>query len=328
MSDVKVRDGDKPVKWIRKRWWPTLKWTPGRRRIPAIIPKGMSNKGLLLGAIACIALFPLASPAQVPGTVFQRVLYVRVGAGTPHEGTATAFTLDVDGRQYTITAKHVVANLKKEDSLDIYRGDKWVPVKFKIFTCDDPVDIAVLVAPELLTPTPILEPDPKMFFYGQDVYFVGFPYGISMAAPKAIGDRPFPFIKRAAISSSVEIDAEKHVTQLLLDGYNNPGFSGGPVVYRDLNVRTDVFKVAGVVSGFIPELVPVVSPKPLKSPDEASEVGKAQKWRLRQRLDKSWVEMKDTDTYVPLNTGIVQAYSITPALDVIRQHPVGPAIGK
>jgi hypothetical protein len=201
-------------------------------------------------------------------------------------------------------------------------------VKFKIFTCADPVDIAVLVASELLTPTPILEPDPKMFFYGQDVYFVGFPYGISMAAPKAMGDRPFPFIKRAAISSSIEVDAEKHATLILLDGYNNPGFSGGPVVYKDLNVRIDVFKVVGVVSGFIPELVPVVFPKSIKNSDEASEVAKAQKWRLRQRPDKTWVEMKDIGTYVPLNTGIVQAYNITPALDVIRHHPIGPEIGK
>ncbi len=63
-----------------------------------MIPTGMNRKRFLLGLIACIALLSVAADAQVPAAVFQGVLYLRVGAGTLHEGTATAFTLDIDGR--------------------------------------------------------------------------------------------------------------------------------------------------------------------------------------------------------------------------------------
>jgi len=57
--------------------------------------------------------------AQVTSNVFQRVLKLRVNAGTNREMTATAFTVDVDGREYLITAKHVVKGLEKEDKIDV-----------------------------------------------------------------------------------------------------------------------------------------------------------------------------------------------------------------
>jgi hypothetical protein len=53
---------------------------------------------------------------------------------------------------------------------------------------------------------------------------------------------------------------ERKVSEVLLDGYNNPGFSGGPIVYRDLNQSSTVIRLAGVVSGFRPEVVPMSMP--------------------------------------------------------------------
>jgi hypothetical protein len=37
-------------------------------------------------------------------------------------------------------------------------------------------------------------------------------------------------------------------------------------------------------------------------------------------------KLKDTDQLVPSNTGIVIGYSIDKAVELIRQHPVGPVV--
>jgi hypothetical protein len=282
----------------------------------------LRSVGVFLGLLSS----PIRSYSQVPGTVFERVLHIRFGIGTPHDTTATGFTLDLDGRQYLITAKHLVAGLKDEDTINLHKGDKWTPLRVRVFRCEDPIDIAILIPPAQLTPALVLEPDPTQFFFGQDAYFVGFPYGISMRAPEAMGDRPFPFIRRAAISSKVTVNAEKQAEKLLLDGYNNPGFSGGPIVYRDMNKSTAVFKVAAVVSGFIPEVVPVTRKHSIESREVASPEGKAQPWRVQQNPDGSWFEYQDTGDFVGLNTGIVVGYIITPAVQLIRQHPIGPVV--
>jgi hypothetical protein len=53
----------------------------------------------------------------------------------------TAFSLEVDGRQYLITAKHVVAGLKDDDSVEIYKADHWSTTKVHVLRCDDPIDL-------------------------------------------------------------------------------------------------------------------------------------------------------------------------------------------
>ena len=279
---------------------------------------------LWLGA-ASLAL-PLQS--QVVSNVFERVLYVRVGKGTAHEGTASAFTIEVDNRQYLITAKHVIAGLKDQDSIEIYKADKWTPLKVQIFRCDAPIDIAVLIPPYQLTPTLEMSYDQTKFMFGQEAYFLGFPYGIFMNGQNVNGDYPFPFIKRATISSTQNIDLSKKAIMVLLDGYNNPGFSGGPIVYRYYYAQGMVMKALGVVSGFIPEVVPVTKKHELKSPADASPEVKAQPWRIQQNPDKSWFEYQDSGNFVALNTGIVQGYLIAPAINVIHAHPIGPIVGK
>jgi len=62
-----------------------------------------------------------------------------------------------------------------------------------------------------------------------------------------------PFIK-SGILSALDIRNENAVT-LYLDGHNNPGFSGGPIVF--LSNTTRRFHVAGVVSGFRNEYFPI-----------------------------------------------------------------------
>ncbi len=56
---------------------------------------------------------------------------------------------------------------------------------------------------------------------GQQVWFLGYPYGLGSHFPNG----EFPFIKRGTMSA---IDSTNpHAVVLYVDGFNNPGFSGG-----------------------------------------------------------------------------------------------------
>jgi hypothetical protein len=267
-------------------------------------------------------LLPVSrATAQVSSNVFRRVLRVRVNT---HEGTA--FTIDVDGREYVITAKHLVVGLKDEDTIEIAMNDKWTPLAFKIFRCDDPVDIAVLVPDHQLTVNFPLPFDRSSFFFGQEAFFLGFPYGIQSSSLGMNGPYPLAIIKRGTISGSIAKDQNKKAAMILLDGYNNPGFSGGPIVYRDINQNGFVMNVLGVVSGFYPEVVPVMKKHDIKSPNDASAEAKEQPWKIQQNKDKSYFEYIENGTYVSLNTGIVEGYVLGPAIDLIHQHPIGPQV--
>ena len=122
---------------------------------------------------------------------FEGVLMIRAGTKT-----GTSFTLDVDGRQYLITARHLVAGLKPEDTIDIRKGDAWTPLNVKVLLRDKQIDIAVLIPPAQLTVNFALEPNTDKFFYGQDAYFTGFPYGLSTGGKNVNGLYPLAFMKK------------------------------------------------------------------------------------------------------------------------------------
>jgi hypothetical protein len=274
-----------------------------------------------------LLLFILSMPSncipQITSNVFTRVLHLRVNAGTTHEEEATGFTIGVDGREYLITAKHVVARLGDAGTVGIEQNSHWVNVPVKIFRCDDPVDIAVLIAPFRITLNLPLPVETVNFEYGQEEFFLGFPY--NMGSPGTInGGFPFALVKKGLISRYVPIDEGKKVGLMLLDGYNNPGFLGGPVVYRDFSKPDYTLNAVAVVSGFKPEVVSVFEQHVISSPEQASDMAKDQPWRIQKKEDGTYFEYKDTGSSVALNTGIVYAYALAPAIDLIRKHPAGP----
>jgi hypothetical protein len=259
--------------------------------------------------------------AQMMSNVYERVLLVRVGAET-----ASAFTVEVDGRQYLLTAKHVVAKLAVNDFIEYDRAGKWIRLPVQIFKCDDPTDIAVLIAPYQLTTAFDFPVDTSKISYGQDVYFLGFPYGITLNGINVNGTLPMPFIKRATYSGNFPLNPDKHSVLLLLDGYSNPGFSGGPIVYKDPFLQSWDYKLLGVVSGFQPEVTDVMEKHPIRTRDDASAKAKEQPWRIGTAPDGSLFEYLETGKYVALNTGIVRGFAIFPALELIQQHPIGPKV--
>lgn len=259
---------------------------------------------------------PRRAYAQVTSNVLLRVLMIRAG-----DKIGSSFTIDVDGRQYLVTAKHVVANLKERDTVDVWKSDAWHPIKMDVLRCDGSIDIAVLVPPEQLTDNLPLEPTSAGFRFFQDIYFAGFPYGAYFSEFKNLSVYPIPFVKKGLISATAKDPSGE--TAMYLDGHNNPGFSGGPIVFRDLDhMEAWVFKVVGVVSGYQPELTPVLKPVKIK-PNE--DLSKMDAWRIRT-VNGQKLRYEDTDQMVSTNTGIVVGYSIDHAVELIRKHPNGPKV--
>jgi hypothetical protein len=109
------------------------------------------------------------------------------------------------------------------------------------------------------------------------------------------------------------------VTILFLDGINNPGFSGGPIVHRDLNQGKLVFRITGVVSGFHQEFITTVIEEPVA---EGADTSKEDPWRI-QTSNGRIVKLTDAKQLARTNTGIVIGYHIRHAIDLIKKHPVG-----
>src|SRR5262245_26406361 len=114
---------------------------------------------------------------------------------------------------------------------------------------------------------------------------------------------------------------EKGVRTVFLDGHNNPGFSGGPIVYRDLERRDFAYKVAGVVAGYHFGATPVLKPEEIKleqvKPEDIAQ------GRIIQRDGRPF-RLNDIEQLVKFNTGIVVGYEIEHALDLINKIPIGP----
>jgi hypothetical protein len=136
-----------------------------------------------------------------------------------------------------------------------------------------------------LTPTGLpLKYSTNGLIYGQDSYFLGFPYGLTGKSIFTEAGFPMPFVKKGVISYF-----EKGL--LYLDGHNNPGFSGGPVVFG--SPGNAVTNIAGVISGYKSTFNPVL------------------------------IDKKPTEYSFQENTGIIIVYPIENAIDIIDANPIG-----
>jgi hypothetical protein len=223
-----------------------------------------------------LALLPLCyteakgEKYNVAGNVFVNTLMIQTSSGQ-----GTGFTIDVDGRQYLITAKHMVNGMGSEGIIGIGKfgsagGIEFEPYRMQIFRCAGSIDIAVLIPPLRLTTGETMEPTGETsFIIGQDAYFVGFPFGAYQNA-RSNGDRarPFGFVKRGLVSG-VQYQSAEDADLILLDGYNIFGFSGSPVTYWELPNGTSPAHsyVIAVISGFVPNYGPVMVPKEIRPQD-------------------------------------------------------------
>jgi S1-C subfamily serine protease len=222
---------------------------------------------------------------MITTNVYHRVFQIKVG-----ESTGTCFTVDIDQKQYIVTARHVIDGWHPGDTIQIFHENQWKRIDLSLVgRCEGEVDIAVLSAPIQISPTLALLATAGGIIWGQDVYFLGFPYGWYGDIGEMNRNFPMPFVKKAILSCTFM--QNNGVQHFFLDGHNNPGFSGGPVVFKESNKNE--FKVAAVISGY-------------RYTNEPIFAGEAQ---------------------VPLayryNTGIIISYGIKHAVDLIESNPIG-----
>lgn len=207
----------------------------------------------------------------------------------------SAFAIDVEDRQYIVTAKHVVSGFV-DGLLEIFHENMW-----KHLHCDlvghgvGEIDVSVLAPQMQVAPTYPLPPTSAGMALGQTTYFLGFPYDHRTEIEGDLTARfPLPLVKAGVLSS---MGFDRSGKTILLDGHNNPGFSGGPIVFipNGNHPASGIeFRVAGIVSGYPSYLEPVVDS-----------------------------DRKETGLFVENNPGIVLGYNISHATDLISKNPIG-----
>lgn len=220
---------------------------------------------------------------MITGNIIGRTINIKYNGST-----GTSFAFDYDSKQYYITAKHVIENIKDGDCLEVLYNKVWNKHSIKLVGHSKNYDISVIVLDDCKIESEPIIGDSDNVVYSGDVYFLGFPYNISNLTHKKDDILPLPLVKKGIISG---FKNDEPVKTFFIDGINNPGFSGGPIVYRFPN-SVEV-KICGVVSGFRYELQRV------KSIDETTEMD------------------------IKVNTGIIIGYGIEEAINLIISNPVG-----
>jgi hypothetical protein len=231
---------------------------------------------------------------MITRAVLQRVFHINYDGGS-----GTCFTLDYEGKQYVVTARHVVDGIKNSDEVSIWKERDWWEVPIQVVgIAADKVDIAVLAAPIQLSPQYRLTASHHRLTLGQDVFFLGFPVGIKSELGDLNNGFPLPLVKKAVLSAMTFDIPETY----LLDGHLNYGFSGGPVVFdppgrmppKHLGDIVKIpYRVTAVVSSFNTEVQTVI------------HNGKKTQYRYES------------------NSGIIICFDIFHAINLIKANPIG-----
>ena len=220
----------------------------------------------------------------VLSNILQRTFFIR------YRGyTGTCFTADVDDKRYLITARHLVEEMQEADLLKIMHDNKWkaLPVNL-VGHGEADIDISVLAPEQLFGANHPLKISGELFV-SETVYFLGYPYQWSSRSGNLNQDFPLPLVKKAIVSG---IGPDRSL--VLLDGHNNHGFSGGPVVREE-----DTSQIIGVISGYKFAIQPVLDRDGNEGPYGYHE-----------------------------NTGIVTVYGSEVIEEIIASNPIGRDITK
>jgi hypothetical protein len=223
---------------------------------------------------------PLRSSSVITSNVFQRVVLLTCG-----QSLGTGFAIEVDDRQYLVTARHVAA--RDGASGPPFLAENGVMRQVRVLgessPADPSIDVTVFALAEQIAPALECLPSTQGLTWGQDTYFLGFPF--AMQGVPSVEGRPLPLVKHAQHSGEVVDEHGQRV--IVLDGLNVHGFSGGPLVFRPQPGAP--FQIAGVIQSFM-------------------------------RHESSIIDATgaDTEYKVVTNPGILFAYNIKHAVDAAR----------
>lgn len=283
----------------------------GKEKLMATIP---TRCGAALLACAMFCLGVCAQSAQPTNNILFKTLMIK-----SKSEKGTMFSIEVDNREYWLTAKHILTGRKtspagevKESSVSLDVLDpigeaiKWNTFQFAVIDPGKDIDIVVLVPKVELHNIGIrsLKVSSGDFGMGQECSFLGYPFANTWTATFQNSTQyKMPFIKICHISGIIR----QPTAVLVLDGINNPGFSGGPVLYRTGAEQV----VLGVIQGYQAEPGEVHT---IEVPDVSSAV---------QTPDQKKPQATKKKDVVDLNTGIIFAFMADSAVDAIRKNPIG-----
>lgn len=242
-------------------------------RIRARVPRIVSLFALLL-----FGGLPAVAQDAVPIEILKRTMLIKWG-----DEAGTAFKTESHLQIYLITARHIVQGIPKSNAtLKVWNLNKWEDLHITdvIYPKSEQVDIAILKTEEKISAPYEITASGETTF-GQVVWFLGYPFYLRTRG----SNFEIPFIKRGTMSA---IDATNSDAVILyIDGFNNPGFSGGPIVFWSFSDHA--YRILGVVQGY------------------------------RNDTAKTLINGRAADTPILVNSGILLGYSIAHATEAIQR---------
>lgn len=166
---------------------------------------------------------------------FGRVFRIRTSAGV-----ASCFLFHTDKGSLFISAQHCLKGSRPGDKIFFQRNGKWIKTEITNIAFDgNRNDSCAFTTSGGVEPSPATKWGGKTIF-GEKHLFFGFPLGLECNAN--IDGFPIPLCRTAHFSGVVEING---VTVVVLDGFNNSGYSGGPVFHA-----SGPFELTGIISGY------------------------------------------------------------------------------
>ncbi|RLJ34171.1 trypsin-like peptidase [Chryseobacterium sp. 7] len=162
----------------------------------------------------------------------------------------TCFIITWNNNQFLITAKHLFPNAKNGEikNFKIRTDNGFIEFSLNINISEiSGVDIAVFkLQQKVVQDIPFLLDEDIVI--GGDIFFLGFPYNLNQSFTNKT-NFPIPLVKKCIVSGYIHEPNGSSI--MLLDGHNNPGFSGGPVGYYENS--TNKMVLTSVVSGYLPQ---------------------------------------------------------------------------
>lgn len=187
---------------------------------------------------------PASTPTPlVPLSALSRTFHVKCGGRS-----GSCFAVDVDGRQYLVTATHLLKALSQGAVVDILHGGKWKPLNVHVVGQAPPqVDVTVLALKfRIALPELGVVPSLGGLELGRDVFCLGFPRAEWKDRAAQTPRFPTPFVHKVSVAALP--DGASAVRALYLAGRAGPGFSGGPVIFQGAGGGET--RIAAVLSAF------------------------------------------------------------------------------
>ena len=184
----------------------------------------------------------------VTTNILLRVFPVRIGA----KG-GTAFTVEIDNRQYIVTVKHVLEG-ELPETIEVELDD-WtrIPVTL-VGRGRGQQDVLVLATDRQLSAAFPVDVGMAGLMLGQSVRFLGYFPRVRTSPLPGYKQRGAPLVMGGIVSGFNFEEKGADGPSLWIDGHNNKGFSGGPVVFQPAQAASREecrWRIAGVISGYV-----------------------------------------------------------------------------